>query len=85
MLKILVRLDYLIEIKAEESYKYNLELRDGGILIKPLNQDSLNYAESNRTKVIDTAMNEVEKVFGIPSFQIRTIVLDFYKRYTELN
>ena len=62
-----------------------MELRDGGILIKPLNQDSLNYAESNRTKVIDTAMNEVEKVFGIPSFQIRTIVLDFYKRYTELN
>ena len=69
----------------EKLYKYNLELRDGGILIKPLNQDSLIYAENNRAEVIDTAMNEVEKVFGVPSFQIRTIVLDFYKRYTQIN
>ena len=34
-------IDCLIEIKAEESYKYNLELRDGGILIKHLTKTHL--------------------------------------------
>ena len=77
--------EYSIEIKADDLYNYTLEVRDGGILIKPSNQKSLIFAENYRTKVIDTAMEEVEKNFGIPSFQIRTIVLDFYKRYTQAN
>ena len=77
--------EYSIEIKADDQYNYSLEVRDGGILIKPRNQKSLIFAENYRTKVIDTAMQEVEKYFGIPSFQIRTIVLDFYKRYTQAN
>ena len=46
---------------------------------------NFNLKENYRTKVIDSAMEEVEKNFGIPSFQIRTIVLDFYKRYTQAN
>ncbi|MDC3024415.1 YDG domain-containing protein, partial [Alphaproteobacteria bacterium] len=77
--------EYSIEIKADDLYNYTLEVRDGGILIKPGNLKSLLFAENYRTKVIDTAMEEVEKNFGIPSFQIRTIVLDFYKRYTQAN
>jgi hypothetical protein len=77
--------EYFIEIKADDLYNYTLEVRDGGILIKPSNQKSLIFAENYRTKVIDSAMEEVEKNFGIPSFQIRTIVLDFYKRYTQAN
>ncbi|MEC6996849.1 MAG: hypothetical protein VXW97_01245, partial [Pseudomonadota bacterium] len=77
--------EYSIEIKADDLYNYTLEVRDGGILIKPANQKSLLFAENYRTKVIDTAMEEVQKNFGIPSFQIRTIVLDFYKRYTQAN
>ena len=77
--------EYSIEIKADDLYNYTLEVRDGGILIKPADQKSLIFAENFRTKVIDTAMEEVEKNFGIPSFQIRTIVLDFYKRYTQVN
>ena len=72
-------------MKTEGLYSYTLEVRDGGILIKPGDQKSLAFAENNRTEVIDTAMEEVEKTFGIPSFQIRTIVLDFYKRYTQAN
>ncbi|MBF97013.1 MAG: hypothetical protein CMJ13_07315, partial [Pelagibacterales bacterium] len=77
--------EYSIEIKADDLYTFTLEVRDGGILIKPGNEKSLIFAENYRTKVIDTAMEEVEKNFGIPSFQIRTIVLDFYKRYTQAN
>ena len=32
--------EYSIEIKADDLYNYTLEVRDGGILIKPSNQKS---------------------------------------------
>ena len=69
--------DYLIEVSsADKIYNYKLEVRDGGILIKPKNLDSFGYAEFNKSKVIDKAMNVVNENFGIPSFQIKTIVID---------
>ena len=68
--------EYLIEIRSDQTYNYLLEVRDGGILIKPKNQNSFSYAETNKAEVIDKAMEAVEKNFGIPTFQIKTIVID---------
>ena len=67
----------MIEISTlDKVYNYKLEVRDGGILIKPKNLDSFDYADLNKTIVIDKAMGVVQEDFGIPSFQIRTIVID---------
>ena len=69
--------EYLIEVNSlEKTYNYMLEIRDGGILIKPKNLDSFGYIELNKTIVIDKAMGVVLEDFGIPSFQIKTIVID---------
>ena len=69
--------DYLVQIESEnKTYNYNLEVRDGGILIKPKNLDSFGFAELNKSIVIDKAMGAVQENFGIPSFQIKTIVID---------
>ena len=69
--------DYLVQIESEnKTYNYNLEGRDGGILIKPKNLDSFSFAEFNKSVVIDKAVGAVQENFGIPSFQIKTIVID---------
>ncbi|GIR46545.1 MAG: hypothetical protein CM15mP56_1210 [Alphaproteobacteria bacterium] len=69
--------DYLVQIESEnKTYNYNLEVRDGGILIKPKNLDSFSFAEFNKSVVIDKAMGAVQENFGIPTFQIKTIVID---------
>ena len=69
--------DYLVQIESEnKTYNYNLEVRDGGILIKPKNLDSFSFAEFNKSVVIDKAMGAVKENFGIPTFQIKTIVID---------
>ena len=69
--------EYLIEVNSlEKTYNYMLEIRDGGILIKPKNLDSFGYIELNKTIVIDKAMGVVLEDIGIPSFQIKTIVID---------
>ena len=62
--------------RSDKTYNYNLEVRDGGILIKPKNLDSFGFAELNKSIVIDKAMGAVQENFGIPSFQIKTIVID---------
>tara|TARA_B100000674_G_scaffold165752_1_gene133121 strand:- start:1891 stop:3363 length:1473 start_codon:yes stop_codon:yes gene_type:complete len=75
--KIIGVTEYLIEISSlNVIYNYELEIRNGGILIKPKNSESFDYAELNKTTVIDKAIGVVQEDFGIPSFQIKTIVID---------
>ena len=65
---------------------YEFQGRDKDSILNPPKysaSDSFNYAELNKTKVIDKAIGIVKQDFGILSFQIKTIIIDLLSNSAE--
>ena len=56
---------------------FTIEVRDGGVVIKPADEQSIQFAEANRTLVIGSGVLEVTNALNIPADQMKTIFLDY--------
>ena len=68
---------FRVEVTPGQAFNYTIEVRDGGVVIKPSDAQSIQFAEANRTLVIGSGILEVVNVLGIPADQMKTIFLDY--------
>ena len=69
----------VLKISVGDSYNYQLELRNKGLVIKALDNSSVSFIESNKGLVIQSAISEVMSVVGFVKSQLKTIIIDTKK------
>ena len=72
---------YWDRISENNQYNYQLELRQKGLVIKPLDNSSVSFVESNKGLVIESAISEIMNIVGFVKGQLKTIVIDIKKRF----
>ena len=70
-----------MKVSAGDSYNYELELRNKGLVIKALDNSSVSFIESNKGLVIQSAISEVMNVVGFVKSQLKTIIIDIKERF----
>ena len=71
----------VLKVTAGDSYNYQLELRNKGLVIKALDNSSVSFIESNKGLVIQSAISEVKSVVGFMKSQLKTIIIDITERF----
>ena len=71
----------VLKVSAGDSYNYQLELRNKGLVIKALDNSSVSFIESNKGLVIQSAISEVMSVVGFVKSQLKTIIIDIKERF----
>ena len=71
----------VLKVTAGDSYNYQLELRNKGLVIKALDNSSVSFIESNKGLVIQSAISEVKSVVGFMKSQLKTIIIDIKERF----
>ena len=71
----------VLKISENNQYNYQLELRQKGLVIKPLDNSSVSFIESNKGLVIQSAISEVMSVVGFVKSQIKTIIIDIKEKF----
>ena len=66
---------------SNNQYNYQLELRQKGLVIKPLDNSSVSFVESNKGLVIESAISEIMNIVGFVKSQLKTIVIDVKNRF----
>ena len=79
--KIIDERTIILKISENNSYNYQLELRQKGLVIKPLDNSSVSFVESNKGLVIESAISEVINIVGFVKSQLKTIVIDIKNRF----
>ena len=71
----------VLKVTAGDSYNYQLELRNKGLVIKALDNSSVSFIESNKGLVIQSAISEVKSIVGFVKSQLKTIIIDIKERF----
>ena len=71
----------ILKVTAGDSYNYQLELRNKGLVIKALDNSSVSFIESNKGFVIQSAISEVMSIVGFVKSQLKTIIIDIKERF----
>ena len=71
----------ILKISENNQYNYQLELRQKGLVIKPLDNSSVSFVESNKGLVIESAISEIMNIVGFVKSQLKTIVIDVKNRF----
>ena len=71
----------MLKVTAGDSYNYQLELRNKGLIIKALDNSSVSFIESNKGLVIQSAISEVKSVVGFMKSQLKTIIIDIKEKF----
>ena len=71
----------ILKVTAGDSYNYQLELRNKGLVIKALDNSSVSFIESNKGFVIQSAITEVMNVDGFVKSQLKTIIIDIKEKF----
>ena len=71
----------ILKVSSGDSYNYQLELRNKGLIIKALDNSSVSFIESNKGLVIQSAISEVKSVVGFMKSQLKTIIIDIKERF----
>ena len=71
----------ILKVSSGDSYNYQLELRNKGLVIKALDNSSVSFIESNKGLVIQSAISEVMSVVGFVKSQIKTIIIDIKEKF----
>ena len=71
----------ILKVTAGDSYNYQLELRNKGLVIKALDNSSVSFIESNKGLVIQSAISEVKSIVGFVKSQLKTIIIDIKERF----
>ena len=71
----------ILKVTSGESYNYQLELRNKGLVIKALDNSSVSFIESNKGLVIQSAISEVMSIVGFVKSQIKTIIIDIKEKF----
>ena len=78
---IIEKRNIILKVSAGDSYNYQLELRNKGLVIKALDNSSVSFIESNKGLVIQSAISEVMSVVGFVKSQLKTIIIDIKERF----
>ena len=71
----------VLKVTAGDSYSYQLELRNKGLVIKALDNSSVSFIESNKGLVIQSAISEIKSVVGFMKSQLKTIIIDIKESF----
>ena len=61
---------------AAGNVQYNVEARDGGLIIRPTTNAGFAFAEQNQASVVGQAILEVQRQLSLTADQIKTIFVD---------
>ena len=70
---------FFLRISENNLYNYKLELRQSGLVIKPLNNVSRIFLDKTKAIVIETSINEASQLADFKENQIKTIIIDLSK------
>ena len=71
----------ILKVTAGDSYNYQLELRNKGLVIKALDNSSVSFMETNKGFVIQSALSEVMNIVGFVKSQLKTIIIDIKEKF----
>ena len=71
----------VLKVTAGDTYNYQIELRNKGLIIKALDNSSVSFIESNKGLVIQSAISEIKSVVGFMKSQLKTIIIDLKERF----
>jgi len=66
----------VVEVNGQ-SYSFNINVSENGIVIKPADEESQQFAETNNNVVTGSGILEVVNNLSIPADQIKTIMFDY--------
>ena len=68
---------FQVQVDTGQAFNYTIEVRNGGVVIKPADDQSIQFAEVNRSLVIGSGILEAVSALDIPADQMKTIFLDY--------
>ncbi|MCI5053551.1 MAG: autotransporter-associated beta strand repeat-containing protein [Pelagibacteraceae bacterium] len=68
---------FVVELENGLVFNYTIDVQEGGVVIKPADNQSIQFAESNKQVVIGSGILEAVNALGVSPDNMKTIFLDY--------